>query len=373
MAVTLVLVVDGPADIPVDELDGRTALQAASTPHLDRLARHGRMATLGWDRPEGGAEPDLWAALAGAPVPTAIARGPLEASALEVPLESRDLVFSAPLLTGVLDTVVGAQTWLAPSELHAISESLKPLWSRRWRWMAEPGAAVLRWTDAVGRRVSCVPPAELAGKSLANHFPEGDSAEELVRLIWDSVAILDNHPVNRRRRGEGWDPLLAMWPWGGGAALVLPEQVPAGWSAIATEPAFLGLARALGLRCRPVEPSAEIETAMRARVDAVHDRWNRGDRVVWVHVGRRAGAMDTTLAEIEAIDRDLVGEMLRLSEKQADRLRWRVVWNGPKGTVVMDSDLSEEPEGRLPFDGRGFEDTRAVVTPRALWRQKTDR
>ncbi|MFY7953751.1 MAG: hypothetical protein ACOVT5_14705, partial [Armatimonadaceae bacterium] len=360
-------------DLPDGELDGRTALQAASTTHLDRLARHGRISNLGWDRPDGWSEPDVWAALAGAPVPVALARGPLEASALEVPLEARDLAFSAPILTGTVERVAGTVGWFAPQELNSIVESLRPLWSRRWRWMAEPGAAVLRWTDGVGRRLSCTSPSDMIGQSLVNRLPEGDSAEELARLIWDSAEILDNHPVNRRRLGEGWDPLLALWPWGGGAALVLPEQVPGGWSAIATEPAFLGLARALGMRCRPLDASADLETALRARVDAVQDRLHRGDRVVWTHVVRRGGAMDTNLAEIEAIDRDWVGELLRWSENQTERLLWRVVWNGPKGTVVLDSDPLADPTGRLPFDGRGFDESRAVVSSAGLWRRHTER
>jgi len=370
MPAVIVVSVDGPADVPIDEMDGRTALQAAATPNLERLARHGRLATLGWDRPDGWSEPDVWAAIAGAPVPTAISRGPLEASALEVPLEARDLVFSAPIIIGTVDRVAGVSDWIFQSELNSIVESLQPLWSRRWRWMAEPGAAVLRWTDGVGRRVSCVPPSDMVGESLAHGLPEGDGAEELACLIWDSAEILDNHPVNRRRLGEGWDPLLALWPWGVGAALVLPEQVPGGWSAVATEPAFLGLARALGMRCRAVEPSGAIETAMRARVDATAERLTRGDRVVWVHVRRRGGAMDTTLAEIESIDRDLVGELLRRAEREDERVVWRVVWHGPKGTVVLDSDPLSEPEGRLPFDGRGFDETRAVISPAALWRRR---
>ncbi len=39
----VVLIGDGMADYPLAELDGRTPLQAARTPHLDRLARKGTL------------------------------------------------------------------------------------------------------------------------------------------------------------------------------------------------------------------------------------------------------------------------------------------------------------------------------------------
>ena len=37
----LILVGDGMGDLPLAELDGRTPLQAAKTPNMDRLAREG--------------------------------------------------------------------------------------------------------------------------------------------------------------------------------------------------------------------------------------------------------------------------------------------------------------------------------------------
>ncbi|MDA1194396.1 MAG: phosphoglycerate mutase, partial [Planctomycetota bacterium] len=43
---TLVVIVAGAADRPVDELRGRTPLEAATTPSLDRMAREGRVGRL---------------------------------------------------------------------------------------------------------------------------------------------------------------------------------------------------------------------------------------------------------------------------------------------------------------------------------------
>ena len=38
---------DGMADVPLDELSGRTPLEAARTPHMDALARDGAVSVVG--------------------------------------------------------------------------------------------------------------------------------------------------------------------------------------------------------------------------------------------------------------------------------------------------------------------------------------
>jgi len=366
MVATVFLVVDGTGDTAQDALDGKTLLQCASTPSLDRLTRQGRLMHLRFDAPEGAGDPDNWAALAGWIPPAALGAGPLLSSALEIPLGPRDLAFAAPLVTGSPEAVTGTAEVLSPSEFDLVEQALRPLWSRRWRWMAEPTAAVLRWTDGAGRWLGCTPPVQAVGQPLASHLPAGDSAEDLARLIWDSVDILDRLPLNARRRGEGRDPLLGVWPWGHGTALISPHPVPAGWSAVASDPAFLGLARAVGMRPVPLDPTSNIEDAGRQRAVLVRECLVRGDHVVWVHLRRQADAIDPQIAEIEAIDRDFLGTLL---DSRADHgpVRWRIAWQGPEGTMVLDSGPDEAIPNRLPFDGRGFADCRDSISPRRLW------
>jgi 2,3-bisphosphoglycerate-independent phosphoglycerate mutase len=367
MPATVVLLVDTLPDLASPDLDQRTPLHCASTPGLDRLARHGVLRRLGWDPPQGASDPDTWAALAGVVPPVALARGPLDAAALEVPLEPRDLVFSAPLLTGTPERVDGDLLWISVADLGQVADALASLWSRRFRWMAEPGAAVLRWTDGVGRRTGCADPGAMTGKPLEEHLPSGDGAEDLARLIWDSAEILQGLPLNRRRVDDGLAPLLCVWPWSPGTVLVFPERVPAGWSAVGTEAPWLGLARGLGIRPVPLEPTPDFERAFERRAFAVRERLERGDRVVWVHARLRGGDPDRTLAEIESLDRDLVRDLIDWARKQEERLLWRVAWPGEGGVFVLDSDLLAEPSGRLPFDGRGFAETKSSVSPTKLW------
>ena len=48
----VVLVPDGAADYPLDDLDGRTPLEAAKTPNLDRLASEGNVGLVNMIPPE---------------------------------------------------------------------------------------------------------------------------------------------------------------------------------------------------------------------------------------------------------------------------------------------------------------------------------
>jgi len=367
MLPTVMLVVDGPPDVPEDAYDGRSALQCATTPRLDRLARQGRLRGLRHDISEENGETERWLALSGFVAPVPPARGPLEASALEVPLGGRDLVFSAPIATGLPERVDVFATALGAEALAEVGAALDRLWSRRWRWFAEPTTSVLRWTDGAGRRIECRTPAQAAGTALDDMLPEGDGAEEIARLMWDSVDILSRLPGNRRRVGEGLPPWLCIWPHGPGPSWVPPGQVPPGWSAVGSDASFLGLARSVGMRPVPVPLSGNIEEACLRRASEVESRLARGDAVVWVHVCRGATDPDARLAEIESVDRDLIGGVLERLERREARVRWRVAWQGESGPVLLESDPAAPIEGRLPFDGRGFADTRFEVRPSALW------
>ncbi len=98
-APTLLLIIDGLADRPVRALGGRTPLQAAATPTLDRLAREGRVGLADPVRP--GIVPDTAAgtlALFGQS-PVALKRGPVEALGAGIRMHPDDVALRANLST----------------------------------------------------------------------------------------------------------------------------------------------------------------------------------------------------------------------------------------------------------------------------------
>ena len=250
----VLLILDGATDAPRPELEGRTPLMVARMPHLREMVRQGN---IGVARPlpaEAAIDPEaaLLACFGYYPPDWWTGRGPLEAAALDIPLDRRDVAFRANLIhtdgERLLDPTAGRITdrWARPLVEH-LAERLRGRFLQLY-----PGHGyrhVLVWHDGP-TDLGCTNPREIAGEPLAVHYPVGDRAERLRRLMEDSYEILSAHPLNRQREDRGLPPATMIWPWGGG----LPTRLPPfgfrhglGGALIAGHPLARGIGRLAGL------------------------------------------------------------------------------------------------------------------------------
>ncbi|MDQ1282405.1 MAG: 2,3-bisphosphoglycerate-independent phosphoglycerate mutase, partial [Euryarchaeota archaeon] len=91
----VVLLGDGMADLPIEALQGRTPLQAAKKPNMDRLAKRGRSG-LAQTVPDGfppGSDVANLSVMGYAPSKHYTGRAPLEAAAMDVQLGAADIAF----------------------------------------------------------------------------------------------------------------------------------------------------------------------------------------------------------------------------------------------------------------------------------------
>src|SRR3954451_5843795 len=98
-----IIIPDGAADEPLAELGGKTPLEAAHTPNMDRIAMEGRQGTAR-TVPEGfesGSDVATMCLLGYDPAKYHTGRAPLEAAAQEIPLSPTDWVFRCNLVTVV--------------------------------------------------------------------------------------------------------------------------------------------------------------------------------------------------------------------------------------------------------------------------------
>src|SRR5258706_13304803 len=98
-----IIIPDGAADEALAELGGKTPLEAANIPNMDRIAREGRQATA---RPvpegfESGSPVATMCLLGYDPNVYHTGRAPLEAAAQHIPLSPTDWVFRCNLVTVV--------------------------------------------------------------------------------------------------------------------------------------------------------------------------------------------------------------------------------------------------------------------------------
>jgi 2,3-bisphosphoglycerate-independent phosphoglycerate mutase len=96
-----VLIGDGMADYPIEELGGKTILQAASTPAMDSIAARGK-AGLARTVPEGfppGSDVANMSIIGYDPAVYYSGRAPLEAASMGVALAADDVAFRCNLVT----------------------------------------------------------------------------------------------------------------------------------------------------------------------------------------------------------------------------------------------------------------------------------
>lgn len=210
----VVCVPDGCADEPVDALGGRTPLEVAHTPVLDRLAARG---TVGRAQviPPGmppGSDVGNMSILGYDPSAHHTGRAPIEAAALGLRLTPEQVAYRCNLVTvGPDDTMLDFTGGHPSSEdaakvIEALAEELGGTVEFhagvQYRHSVIASAA---WADA-----TCVPPHDLTDRPIV--LPEGPAAAELVELMEASKAVLARFEL----------PATQIWLWGQGFQPELP-------------------------------------------------------------------------------------------------------------------------------------------------------
>ena len=227
--------------------------------------------------------------------------------------------------------------------------------------------------------VRTVPPHDIIGQSLAGHWPEGDGADRLKQWMLDSLEILDDHPVNRRRREEGLAPGNMIWLWGQGYAPTLPNFLQTfgkRGALITAVDVVRGLGRATGLDLISV-PGATgyIDTNYRGKADHALAALENHDFVA-IHVespdeSGHEGNVEHKLRAIEDIDAKIVGPLREGMHKRGEYrllvvpdhmtpISLRTHKEGPVPFLLYDS-AKPNTASHFPFDERAVEEANTQV------------
>ncbi len=217
----VVFVPDGCADEPLDELGGRTPLEAAAMPRTAALAARGevgRAAVI----PEGmppGSDVGNMAILGYDPAMHHTGRAPIEAAAMGVELAPGEVAFRCNLVT-----VGGSpETMLDFAAGHITSAQAGPIIAAL---NAELGSDTVRFHPGVEYRhlcvvsdaladADCVPPHDLTGQPVV--WPTGPAAEALADLMMRS------RPVVAAAAESVASSATQIWLWGQGVKPTLPD------------------------------------------------------------------------------------------------------------------------------------------------------
>lgn len=224
----VVILGDGMADWPLEELGGQTPLVCAKTPVMDELAKMSELGTVA-TIPEGmapGSDTANLSVLGYDPRKYYTGRSPLEALSIGVDMKDTDVVYRCNIVTlSEEDGPYEEQTIIDHSADEISTEDAEVLLK----------AVCAQFTDETyqfytgtsyrhcmiwdkGQVLELTPPHDVLTQKIGKYLP---SDPVLRRMQERSYEILKNHPLNIERKAKGLNPANSFWFWGAGTKPIL--------------------------------------------------------------------------------------------------------------------------------------------------------
>lgn len=337
----LIVVGDGMGDEPLEELGGRTPLQAARTPHIQELSRQGQVGTARLT-PEGmlpGSDVAHLSMLGYDPKAESVARAPLEAASLGIAMAPIDVAYRCNLVTFRLPAATGGKGGYDFDRLspRVVFED----YSAGYISTEQARELILDLNDQLGTeaiqfypglkyrhlmiwiggkvRARCRTPQEMADQKVLQNLPEGDGDSVLKEIMASAVEILCSHPINEERRQEGLKPANGIWLWGQGKPVGLtPFARKHGLqgAVVAAVDVVKGLGGSLGMEVVEVPgATGDLDTDFAGKAEAALKALEDKDLVL-LHVeapdeAGHQGDWEAKVKAIEDIDREVVGRIVK--------------------------------------------------------------
>ncbi len=323
----VVVLSDGMAGRPLQELGGRTTLEAAQTPVSDSLAPVSEIGTASMV-PKGmapGSDTANLAVMGYDPRLYYTGRSPLEALSIGVDMEDTDVSFRCNIVTlSEEECAYEERTILDHSSDEISTEDAAVLIEALKEGLKKEGYEfytgtsyrhLLIWKN--GCVVELTPPHDILTKKIGEYLPEDPVLREMMEKSYE---ILENHPINVKRREMGLRPANSAWFWGAGkkpALTSFEERTGKKGVMISAVDLLKGIAVGAGMDCVIVEGAngglhTNYEGKAKAAVKALTED---GYDFAYVHVeapdemGHQGNAKDKITA-IENVDKKVLGNIV---------------------------------------------------------------
>ncbi len=364
----IILLGDGMPDEPIEALGGKTPLQAARTPNMDRMAKEG---SVGWVKttPDGyspGSDVTNMGILGYDPTKYYTGRAPLEAAAMGIELGPNDVAYRCNLVTLApsMEGVMMADFSAGHIDTESAGQMIRDLdkfIGNASGFRFYPGVSyrhLMVWKN--GRAdVKCTPPHDISGRNIKSYLPQGDQADKLLHIISEAQIFLKNHPLNKERAKAKKPEANSIWLWGQGKAPSLPTlQQFRGLtgSMISAVDLMKGIGVLAGMEVINV-PGATgyIDTNYAGKAQAAMDALKEKD-LVYIHLeapdeSSHAGSVENKVKAIEDFDALIVGPLLKTIEELKGRAI--VLSDHPCPLSIMTHSRGEVPFAIWPSIGEG--------------------
>lgn len=232
----IIILGDGMADHAVERLGGKTLLQYANTPYMDKLARMGRCGRT-VTIPDGfhpGSEVANTAILGYDLNDVYEGRGPLEAASIGYEMAPYDMAMRCNIINltdGLIKNHHGGHLTTEEGDMlikyldeHLGNDDIKFITGIQYRHLL-----IIRNGN---KHIECAPPHDhpneewrgllvrpeegWADRHDGDRMTAQETADIINDLIIRSQKLLEAHPFNTARKAQGIDMANSIWPWSGG-------------------------------------------------------------------------------------------------------------------------------------------------------------
>lgn len=355
-----VILGDGMADEPLEELGGKTPLEYADTPNLDRLSKLSEIGLV-HTIPEGmkpGSDTANLSVLGYDPKKYYSGRSPLEALSIGVPMENTDIALRCNFVTISEDDVPFEEKTIIDHSSDEISTEdcavlveavRRELETPKYRfYVGTSYRHCLIWKE--GRAVELVPPHDVLGQKIGQYLPEDETLRMMMKRSYE---LLQSHPLNLERKKNGLRPANCCWFWGAGTKPLLSsfeEKTGKRGKMISAVDLLKGIAVGASMDVAKVEGAngglhTNYEGKMQAAVDALT---KENCDFVYVHVEApdemgHQGSVEKKVLSIEYLDKRVIGPLERALKERKTDFRMLVLPDHPTPISVRTHTDKEVP------------------------------
>ena len=375
----LIVLGDGMADEPIAELGGKTPLEYADTPNLDRLSKKSEIGMVhtipGGMKP--GSDTANLSVLGYNPKVYYSGRSPLEALSIGVPMKDTDIALRCNIVTlseeacpFAEQTIIDHSSSEISTEdcavlLKAVAEELA---NEEFQfYVGTSYRHCLIWNH--GKVLEFTQPHDVLGQVIGQYLP----AEEKFRSMMErSYEILKDHPINAERKKQGLNPANCCWFWGAGTKPALSsfeEKTGKKGMMVSAVDLLKGIAVGAGMGVACVEgANGGLHTNYEGKVDAaIKALVEDGYDFAYIHVEApdemgHQGSVEKKVKAIHYLDTRVIGPAVEKLAAAGVDYRLLVLPDHPTPirvrTHTSDSvpyllyDSTEEKEGSRDYNER---------------------
>ena len=341
----IVVLGDGMADEPIESLGGKTPLQYADTPALDRLSKFSEIGLV-HTIPEGmkpGSDTANLSVLGYDPKIYYSGRSPLEALSIGVPMKDTDIALRCNIVTiSENDVPFEEQITIAHSSgeistedcavlLNAVREELQ---NETYQfYVGTSYRHCLIWNR--GQVLELSQPHDVLGQVIGQYLP---SDENLLYMMKRSYEILKDHPLNIERKKKGLNPANCCWFWGAGTKPMLSsfeEKNGVKGMMVSAVDLLKGIAVGAGMGVAHVEgANGGLNTNYEGKTQAALDALKNGYDFAYIHVEApdemgHQGSVEKKVKSIEYLDQRVIGPLTKALDEDKTEYRLLVMPDHP--------------------------------------------